>query len=250
MKMKALGVAACFALGILTFQNCSQVAFNTAPPTASKASLDEDPTVVDIETVPDSQCKSFVELNTTSGQILDIPARSSAGVCFLAKIISAVKYDEFTNSNRENDVISRNHDAAGGSDSTVIHSPYVLGSKLVRVILHGQRSVKLSGGKNDTSEIHVDNFILVGLAPSAQIGTPSFYKAYGTTDSSLPGTNHVLFKNQEVVVKGFMKMGTSSVDPVPLEGSIELSREYTLDVRALDAGGLIGETSDIYLLFK
>ncbi|RYZ81473.1 MAG: hypothetical protein EOP06_23415 [Proteobacteria bacterium] len=256
MKLKAIGIAAIFVVGIVAFQNCSQV--NFAPTATGDATgvgptgteTDPDGPVVDIGDVPEFKCKSFVELDATNGQVLDVPARSTDGVCFLAKLISSVTYDPAeSNPNVDNDIVSRDH--AGGiyNDAERVHSPFNMGSKTVRLLLRGARSVKLSGGKNETSKIVVDNFILVGLSPTAQIGTPSFYKAYGTSDSTVRKTNSVLFKSKEVPLKAFATGGTSTFTALALDGSIEISRDYSLDVRALDAGSA-GNTSDIYVIFQ
>jgi hypothetical protein len=257
MKIKAVGVACLFVVGIVAFQNCSQVKF-TPTDAASLGSLSVDPNaspnpdpgpVVNIGTVADFSCKTFIDLTVVDGQALDIPARSADGLCYTAKIISAAYFSpSATNPQSDADVISRNHDRGYGNVD-MLHHPYVLGSRLVRLILHGERTVKLSGGKNDTAAILVDNFILVGIAPIAQIGTPSFYKAYGTLDSGANGNDHVIFKDVNVGLTAFGTGGVSTIAPLKLEGLVEMQREYGIDVRALDAGG-VGQNSEIYLLFK
>ncbi|MBC7370565.1 MAG: hypothetical protein H7326_03315 [Bdellovibrionaceae bacterium] len=149
------------------------------------ASLSVDPagntpdnqSIVDIGTVPDFKCSSFIEINAMNGQVLDIPARTQSGVCYLPKLISAASFNPSnSNTNIDNDLVSRNYDLSF----------------------------------TDSTKILVDNFILVGLAPSAQIGDPAFCKAYGTN---------------------------------------EIGRDYSLDLRAIDAGAS-GQTSDIYVLFQ
>lgn len=248
------------------FQNCAKMNFTTEEaalkPSSADASGDPssqdpsasasptprssgNPPVVDISDDKDFSCKQFVEINYDPSSILNVPKRDGNGLCYIVKIISAVVFQKSVdNPNVDNEVISRNH-----ADNKTNHHPFVLGSQMVRMRLEGARAIKLSGGKNDSSNILVDNFLLIGVAPSAVIGDPQYYKAYGTSDSEAIGYAGVLFKDVVIPVKAFATGGTSTIKPLSLEGSIEVDRDYSLDVRGLDAGSY-GEISDIYLLFQ
>jgi hypothetical protein len=271
MKTQRLVIAACGAVLVLGFQNCSKMSFS---PAADQAGLYTDKTsgngsdaaegdnnnngqsgngangagpsdVIDIGVVKNFACKSFVEIPYGAGQVLDIPARDENGLCFVVKIIGKAKFDPSdSNPHVDTDVFSRNH---GPGPST--HHPFDMGSEVVRMVMEGGRSIKLSGGKNDKTKITVDNFILVGIAPSSMVGDPAYYKAYGTSDSAVYGSSGILFKDVNIPVKAFATGGVSTIEPLSLDGMIEVKREYSLDVRALDAGAS-GAVSDIYILFQ
>jgi len=225
---------------------------NTTPADSTTQNSSPDPSatpapgdVVDIGVVKDFMCTQFVELTYDPSQILNIPKRDSSGNCYLVKIISKANYNPSSlNPLSDADVVSRNHDTG-----PTTHHPYNLGEAMVRMILAGERTIKLSGGKNDTNSITVDNFILVGVAATSQIGDPSYYKAYGTSDATIPNSDSILFKNSAIPLTAFASGGTSTIAPLSLEGQIVIGQDSTLDIRALDCGG-IGVVSDIYLLFQ
>jgi hypothetical protein len=273
MKKRVFFLTVAAAGIMVSFQNCSKMNFvpatdatnastsgstvtpnevvaeepiNTSPVSASTPTppMPTPPEVVVLDVVKDFKCQRFIEMTYNPSQVLNIPKRDNNGLCYIVKIISAENFKPSSkNMLIDNEVTSRNHDSAG------THHPYVLGAQEVRMNLGGERAIKVSGGANDTANITVDNFILVGIAPSSIIGDPTYYKAYGTSDSTLPNTNSILFKDVEIPVKAFATGGTSTIAPLSLAGLIEINKEYTLDFRGLDAGG-IGVISDIYILFQ
>ncbi len=206
------------------------------------------PTPFDPSQTGDFKCANFIVLQMSAGH-LDIPARDAQGNCYVVKLLSATSFSPSSqNTVIDKEVISRNHDLSGNT-STDIHNPYLLGKAEVTMFLEGARSVMLAGGANDTDNITVDNFILVGIAPVAQAGNPQFYHSYGTSDSTVNNTDGILFKNQNIQLAAFATRGTSTIVPLSLEGQMTIKQDYALDLRALDCGG-IGNNSDIYLLFK
>jgi hypothetical protein len=185
----------------------------------------------------------------TDGSPLHVPARDASGTCYAMKLVQAVSYNPSNqNSVIDRDVISRNHDLKNYTADDV-HNPYVLGKSALRLYLEGERSLKLAGGLSATAPIQVDNFILVGLAPTKQFGNPFYYLAYGTSDATVHGTSGVLFNNENVNLTAYAVGGTSQVPPISLDNKISSAVDYTLDVRALDCGG-IGVVSDLYVLFQ
>jgi hypothetical protein len=255
MKLKALAIGSAVIVGFVAFQNCSKVAFTPTPdgnvtanaivPTPTPGPNPTPTPYVD----PRPSCQKFVTLTASDGQLLDIPALTSDGICYIVKLISKSDYDPSSkNPKSDIEVVSRDHDKSV-SDSNITHHPYALGSKTLRLTFNDQRALRLSGAANDTASILVDNFILVGISLSTMKGTPSYYKAYGTKDSCVNGNDHVLFQNVAIPLTAFATGGTSTIRPLDLEGVTELKKEYTLDVRALDAGS-VGHNSDIYLLIK
>jgi hypothetical protein len=253
MKKQKLIIAGFAALLVVSFQNCSKMNFSSNPATAASESLSNDPnngqtggvdpgTVVDLNTVPPAGCSSVQQITYTDGQILNIPARGAGQICYIVKLMNKMYYvgnDE--NKNFDMDVVSNDH---GG---LLNNHPKIMGSKKVRVLLGGARSIKVAGGPNGNEPIIVDNFFLVGIAPSGLIGDPSYYHAYGTADAVYTD-NSVLFKNSKVGLTAFSSGNTASV-VLPLDGKIGIGAEYTLDLRALDCGQK-GELTDIYLFFQ
>jgi hypothetical protein len=274
MKKQKITLIAVSAVLMVAFQNCAQMNFapatdvlaeSTSPNGDSLGQTDVNqdnngnnagatptpaptatPPVVDLADAKPFSCKVFTEITYNPAATLNIPKRdSNSGECFVMKIVSkAIFQKSATNPNQDNDVVSRDH-----ATNTSNHHPFVLGNAMVRMRLGGERAIKLSGGKNDTANILVDNFLLIGIAATSQIGDPQYYKAYGTSDSSAIGYQGVLFKDVTIPVTAFATGGTSTIKPLSLAGQIEIDRDYTLDVRALDAGSY-GEVSDIYMLFQ
>jgi hypothetical protein len=251
MKKQSL-VGGVFAIVlVVAFQNCSKMTFTSTPDTNASESLSSsnsetggvDPgNVVDLTTVPPAGCSSVKQINYVDGQLLSIPARDAGQVCYIVKLMDKMYYvGDNENKNFDMEVVSDNH---GG---LLNNHPKIMGSKKVRVLLGGARSIKVAGGPKGTEPIIVDNFFLVGIAPSALIGNPSDYHAYGTGDSVYTD-NSVLFKNSKVGVTAFSGGGTASV-VLPLDGKIGIGAEYTMDMRALDCGSK-GELTDIYLFFQ
>ncbi len=200
--------------------------------------------------LPAFTCKSVIELQPPAvGNLLHVPARDSSGVCYTLKIINPSRFSPSSiNTLLDLDVVSRNHDN-GYSDPTKIRHPYVLGESSFGLYLEGERSLKLAGGNSATTGISVDNFILVGLSPIAQLGNPFYYLAYGTKDSTVGDLTGVLFNDQTVPLTAYAVGGTSLVPPLNLDNKVSSKVNYALDVRALDCGG-VGTVSNIYVLFQ
>lgn len=241
------------SLSIFLFQNCQQSGEIALLPALSSEQSSND--------VPDATCgnrinsngvcKDFVcehviEINAQS--LNDIPARNADGNCYAMKLGSAIsKSPSNLTSARDNEVISRNHDDNNGS-----HHPYSMASFKGEIKLRGPRVVKLSGGLSETAQIKVDNFILTGVYRDGTdiIKYSDYYKARGTSDSSIPnGSGNISFKNEQIPLEVFASGGVSSIAPIDLSSTIQANTYYWLDVRALDCGG-DREMSNIYILFQ
>lgn len=212
----------------------------------------------------DIDCQQVVEVTLPAdGSPLHVPARTDKGICFTLKLVSAKAYNPSSkNPDRDGDVISADHDKG----ETLNSHPYNLGEKVVNLFLEGPRSIKLAGSPDGLSEIKVDNYILVGIAPTTEIYDPIYYKAYGTSDcrihnvptnaigitppyNNTEGIAYLSYNDYPVLLTPFATGGTASVTPFRVDGDMKTNRSYSLDFRALDCGG-IAVTSDIYLSFE
>ena len=225
--------------------------------------------------LPVYTCTSVTTLTLPSdGSQVQIPPRSAtgSGVCYAMKLISGGTYNPSSVNPHDPEVTSKNHDTGSGD-----HLAYSMGAATVNLFLQGERSMKISGGPGTTDQIHVDNFVFVGLAPSSQIKNPYYYEAYGTVDSAVltvpsnavivgqpltPSTTYagvVLFTptvassvtpvTSTVTLKTFGQGGTTAIAPLILDNKVSSQVNYTLNLRALDAGS-IGYVSDLYVLFQ
>src|SRR5258708_1795724 len=218
----------------LGFQNCTKVGFTQTPPGAVPASADNTnsttppsaPTTVattqiDVTTAPTPPaatpgpvvtimpptaavtCKSRVLLTPVNGMI-NVPPRDDNKVCYYLKLIDGFRDPKDPTkyiSQKSNlpttinlEVVSRNHNLMAGN-----HTPYLMGKAMVNMTLQGERSIVLSSTSDQDTSIGVDNFLLIGVAPTANIGDPSFYQAIGSADSAVESNNvsmqGILFKN-------------------------------------------------------
>jgi hypothetical protein len=210
-------------------------------------------------------CKQVIEIPLPSdGSLIHIPARGSDDVCYSVKLISAASArPSSSNPIRDADVLSNDFDSG---DTRLNSNPYVMGRSVVNLFLEGPRAIMLSGSVDGLSEIRADNFILVGVMPTAQIYEPQFYTAYGTSDCRIynvagnpigttapynnsDGTFYLSYKNVATLFVPFATGGTASVVPQRVDGDMATNRSYSIDFRALDCGG-VGYSSDTYLSFK
>lgn len=200
----------------------------------------------------DFTCQSVREISL--GNLNDIPARNSDGICYAARLVSAVSKGSSTLTGTvDSEVVSRDHNQ---TSPRVNRNPYDLGHFKGEVKLTGPRVVKLSGGLSATAPILVDNFILTGIYQTGAnlANLNDFYRVRGTSDSSIAtaggaDTHSISFLNQLIPIEAFATGGTSSIAPIEITNSIAPNTYYTLDIRALDCGG-IREASNIYILFQ
>jgi hypothetical protein len=155
----------------------------------------------------------------------------------------------------DGDVLARDHSRTSG-DASQTNKPYVMGKEQSEFRILGPRSVKLSGGLDATAKILVDNFVLVGVYPSAQdpkANLNAYYKVMGSSDSSIAvdgsDSHAVKFIDTLIPVIAFASGGTSTLAPLDITSSVQPNIYHKLDLRALDCGGA-RELSDIYLLFQ
>lgn len=205
----------------------------------------------------DFSCQEVLELSSVS-DLLSIPARDSRGLCYAIKLLEHINNSSSTLTTVfDSDVISRNHDGNVASRTNRNEHPYQMGAVNVPFKINGARVVKLAGGVSASSPILVDNFVLIGVHPTAadirgQIA--SHYTIYGSSDSTLVDSQGTSSKNISVMGElipliPFATGGTSSIAPLDVTRQVEPNVTQTLDLRALDCGGA-RELSDIYLLFQ
>jgi hypothetical protein len=195
-------------------------------------------------------CLSYRVLSyPTDGSVLEVPARTVAGECFAVKLLSKIpKGNSSLTTVFDNDVLANAHDRGGG-----IKVPYLLGRanfdfKMLSGI--GARQVKLAGSENALDRIIIDNFVLVGLQKKSAPLDITKYHAYGTLDSTINAAkNAIQFMGVNVPFSGTALAGTETVSILNVTNQVSTDEVYSIDVRALDAGGL-RELSDVYLIFQ
>ncbi len=192
-----------------------------------------------------------VETASTLIPAYQVPARTKDGVCYAVKLANKIANGPSSlTTERDPSIISRNHNS---NNNNIIrtHNPYLLAQAQLKYFLQGARTVRLAGALSSTASIKVDNFIVVGITPRHDDGSTGEQdvRAYGTADSTLPGTDHILLNNQPLALKPFGSGGTSTINPLDITASSVPMVEHLLDLRALDCGGA-RELSEIYLLFQ
>ncbi len=194
----------------------------------------------------DFECKSVQILAATDGKYI-VPARTAAGVCYSIKLVNSIASSSSTlTSTVDNEVVSRNHNSGG----TPTRNSYQLGKSDLDFFLQGKRNIRLAGGTSATAPILVDNFILVGfIPPTLTSSVESYYKSYGTSDSTLPSTDYITFRSTPIVLSPFGSAGTSTIAPLDVTANVISNQDFHLDFRALDCGGT-RELSNVYLLFQ
>lgn len=193
-------------------------------------------------------CRVFREV---PGFPFSVPARTQEGICYYKKLFDAIA---FSNSGsgfqgldvrpRLDNVLSRGH---GGDNSPYPIHPYILGRAVFDFKMLGAREVKLSGRPDQLVTIRVDNFVLVG---SRKVSESRFaYSAYGTADSAIYYTDHIMADDQPVYLNPFGAWGTATIGALPLTERFSVNEDYTLNINALDCGGM-QELSEIYVVFQ
>ena len=229
---------------LICYQNCSDAKFSTTTDAGNEIFNPADQAAF--------ACTSFTAIAPDTTGRLDIPARDSLGTCYTIKVLDAVQFSpSSSNPNQDQEVVSRNHDSTA-SDPLQTRHPYILGEKTIEIYMEGARSIQLSGAADAATSIKVDNFILIGVGPSALIADPSYYQAYGTSDSTIQlngTTDSVQFRTHAIPLTPFASGGVSTITPLPLDTEIEVQKDYTMDLRALDCGS-VGALSDVYLVFQ
>lgn len=203
----------------------------------------------DLPPIKNFQCKTIIPIK--SADPLDVPARANDGVCYSLKILDAVANGPSSGTTTiDESIVSRNHDR-NSQDSTDTRHPYVLGKVIVKLLMHDRRLIKLSGSGSEETPIRVDNFLTVGTFPDneAHVAPASYYRAYGTMDSTINHTDTISLNGQGVTVNDFGPGGTSSISTVDITNYIHPMTIYDIDVRLLDCGS-VRESSDVYVLFQ
>ncbi len=261
MKLKTktvIGTGAFAALLLIAGQNCQPNYFikATGGDQAQATGGAVDPICTkgqdcaeDLPPIAEFKCKTIVPI--TLADPLDVPARANDGVCYSLKILNAIANSKSSLSpTMDQSVISRDHEGTGGLPMNTRH-PYVLGRSMVRLIMQDRRFIKLSASGVELKPIKVDNFLLVGTFPdnASHSADASFYRSYGTEDSTIPQTNHITLNDEAIELESFGPSGTSTITALDITNFIRPMTIYDLDVRALDCGS-IRENSDVYLLFQ
>lgn len=194
-------------------------------------------------------CDSYVEVTSSKFVIPPRAVNANGGgkVCYYVKLIAKVeKANSTTFVERRNDIVSRNHGGAGNAP------PHVMASKEISFLLQGDREVVLAGDSHGGDDIYVDNFFLV------EIMFPGLMKpnlwASGTADA-LPFNDsgaimNILVNKQEVTDwHAFGGGGTSTFHAINMYSQMTKNKDISFKGSSLDCGS-VGESSDVYLLFR
>ena len=202
----------------------------------------------------DFACQSVVAI--TSDQLTQVPARTSDGICYSYKLMSAIANSSSNLTTVfDNDIMAKNHGRT--NDTSLNDHPFSMGQFKGNFKLLGARAVKLAGGANATAPILVDNFVMTGVYPAATqapVDVRKYYRVTGTSDAAIVdtkgnSTGSIQFDSEQLPVVSYASGGTSSIAPIDITTSATPNVLQTLDVRALDCGGS-RELSDVYLLFQ
>lgn len=193
-------------------------------------------------------CDSYVEVPSSKFVIppRNVNADGKGKVCYYVKLVSKVQLAPSESfSARRSDIVSRNHGGEGNAP------PYVLASKLVSFILQGDREVVLAGDSFGGADIYVDNYFLVEvLYPGL---TKSNLWASGTADAlpySGKGVGPIMVDGQPVDDwHAFGEGGTSTFKAINMYSHMTKNKEILFRGSSLDCGS-VGESSDVYLLFR
>jgi hypothetical protein len=198
------------------------------------------------QTIPEFTCRKVQLLEKTDS--LTIAARDESGTCFAMKALSAfATSDSSLTSKIDDDALANDHFNGFGSDRE--RKSFLMDRLHLRFAFQGPRRILLSGAADDRTPILVDNYALVGIAPSSRNLIARDYRAYGTSDAALFRTKGIHFKGQNVPLTAFQGGGTASIQPLDITRYVEPGRDYQLDLRAEDCGG-IRQLSEIYILFQ
>jgi hypothetical protein len=194
-------------------------------------------------------CDSYVEVTSDN---FAIPARTqnadgSGKVCYYAKLVSKVaKASSSTFTELRTDIVSRLHGGSGNAP------PHVMGSRELKFVLQGDREVVLAGDSHGGDDIYVDNYFLVEVMFPG-LSQPNLW-ASGTADA-LPhapggGTMPIQVNGQSVLDwHAYGSSGTSTFHAINMFSQLTKNKEISFRGSSLDCGS-VGESSDVYLLFR
>lgn len=191
-------------------------------------------------------CDSMTELSEDANHIVNVPASQNDKECFSLKIVNYQSNKNSTSyTTRYASLISKDHDT--GSNA----SPRIMSQTNYKILLNGARDAYVSGSKTGLTSFYVDNFLFLKLTNGTSIqrfGT-------GTGDSAAIGyTAPILTATTSMIP--FLVKAPSGV--AQHSTALQLTNSYLtfpvgvqfdLDSLALDAG-VLGQTSDMYLIFK
>lgn len=190
-------------------------------------------------------CNTFVEITSFPAVI---PERTTAGVCYYAKLFDAIPSSNSQGAKNMN-VLARTHEGANNQKANA--NPYILGPgpQSRQFNLAGPRAVKLSGDARSLAPIKIDNFFLIGQRLANEAVTTNGWNAYGSGDSTLYQKDYVLAYDTQVPLQAFGGGGTVSVNALLLTQYFQPKLDYVLDLHALDCGGQRA-LSEIYLMWQ
>ena len=194
-------------------------------------------------------CDSYVEIVNSKFAIppRNVDASGKGKICYYVKLVSKVaKANSSTFSERRNDIVSRKHGGTGNAP------PHVMASKEISFVLQGDREVVLAGDSHGGDDIYVDNYFLVEVMFPG-LAKPNLW-ASGTRDALPLNSKNVAVPiqvNGQAVTDwhAFGDGGTSRFNPINMYNQLTKDKEISFKGSALDCGS-VGESSDVYLLFR
>lgn len=176
-----------------------------------------------------------------------VPKRAD-GVCYYVKMIDKTNYlNSYQFRYMRNDIMARNHDGRSPH-------PWVMGMNDVVFRMEGDREVVLGSNKYGNAPMFFDNFLLVETRLSTSPANDKWdLQGYGTADSLPSNGRPITVLGKPVNFTPLAGSGMATVQPISLP---QLNPSVTgknatvvLRTTALDCG-VIGQTSDVYLVFK
>jgi hypothetical protein len=199
-------------------------------------------------------CNSYEELKSP----FIVPARDCMGTCYYVKLSSTVPLQNSSDFTlHDTNVWSRNHDSGGQAPS----HPYIIGSSAtnagaaadIQFMMEGTRQVTLAGDQGGMKDIYVDNYVLLQILQGGQTtyfaegsaDSPTYQNSSVANDTGFVNVGGTDLKNFQVGAAG----GTSNFNPIDFGNELQTNTVIDFKSEALDCG-VVGQVSDIYLLFR
>lgn len=169
-----------------------------------------------------------------------IPPRDDKGTCYYVKMINKTPYQSSEDyKHMRTDIVARDHDGQ-------TPFPRIMGTGSFAFTLGGKRLVHVGSDFTGQKSMYMDNFLLLEVASFRDFAL----LGYGTADS-VPNNGPMTVNGLPVNFTSFAPGGTATVPFIHARRDAHIPIEEPVLFRAtsLDCG-VIGQTSDVYLVFK
>jgi hypothetical protein len=169
-----------------------------------------------------------------------IPERDDKGTCYYVKMFDKTPYQSSEDyKHMRTDIVARDHDG-------MTPHPRIMGTGRFAFTLAGKRLVHVGSDYTAKDSMYFDNFLLLEIASFRDFAL----LGYGTADS-LPLNGPMTVSGLPVNFTAFAPSGEATVPFIHArrDGHIPIQEPVLFRATALDCG-VIGQTSDVYLVFK